>query len=136
MAGAKGYLVKDIGPDDLKKMVRAVHRGNAVLDPRVTPQILATVAAGRARHPRQADSPRNGSLLSETDLAIIRYLSLVNLRMAADPWPNLRGVHAFVIDDNEDSRRLVEQALHYCGALVTVFQSTAAARVAGISTHI
>jgi CheY-like chemotaxis protein len=46
---------------------------------------------------------------------------------AADPWPNLRGVHAFVIDDNEDSRRLLQQALHYCGALVTVFESATAA---------
>jgi CheY-like chemotaxis protein len=40
-----------------------------------------------------------------------------------DPWPNLRGVHVFVVDDNDDSRRLLEQALGYCGALVTVFAS-------------
>jgi CheY-like chemotaxis protein len=43
------------------------------------------------------------------------------------PWPNLRGVHAFVVDDNDDSRRLLDQALHYCGALVTVFASPEAA---------
>jgi CheY-like chemotaxis protein len=51
----------------------------------------------------------------------------VHLRMAADPWPSLRGIHAFVVDDNEDSRRLLEQALRYCGALVTVFETPAAA---------
>ena len=47
--------------------------------------------------------------------------------MATDGWPNLRGVHVFVIDDNEDSQRLLEQALDYCGALVTVFSSAEAA---------
>jgi len=47
--------------------------------------------------------------------------------MSPNPWPNLKGIHVFVIDDNEDSRRLLEQALTYCGALVTVFQSAVAA---------
>jgi len=47
--------------------------------------------------------------------------------MVPDRWPNLKGVHAFVIDDNEDSRRLLEQALEYCGALVTLFSSAEAA---------
>jgi CheY-like chemotaxis protein len=43
--------------------------------------------------------------------------------MSPDGWPNLKGVHVFVIDDNEDSRRLLQQALEYCGALVTTFGS-------------
>jgi len=47
--------------------------------------------------------------------------------MARDSWPDLKGVHAFVVDDNDDSRRLLDQALHYCGALVTVFSSAEAA---------
>src|SRR6267142_6065703 len=47
--------------------------------------------------------------------------------MAPDRWPDLQGVHVVVIDDNDDSRRLLEQALNYCGALVTVFSSAEAA---------
>ena len=47
--------------------------------------------------------------------------------MNRDPWPDLKGVHVFVVDDNDDSRRLLEQALHYCGALATVFASAEAA---------
>ena len=47
--------------------------------------------------------------------------------MNRDPWPDLKGVHVFVVDDNDDSRRLLEQALHYCGALATVFSSAEAA---------
>ncbi len=54
-------------------------------------------------------------------------LCCLYLRMSPNPWPNLKGIHIFVIDDNEDSRRLLEQALTYCGALVTVFQSAVAA---------
>ena len=56
-----------------------------------------------------------------------RAILLVDLPMASDPWPNLNGVHVFVIDDNEDARRLLEQALDYCGALVTGFSSAEAA---------
>jgi len=41
--------------------------------------------------------------------------------MAPNRWPDLKGVHVVVIDDNDDSCRLLEQALNYCGALVTVF---------------
>jgi CheY-like chemotaxis protein len=47
--------------------------------------------------------------------------------MAHDRWPDLKSVHVFVIDDNDDSCRLLEQALNYCGALVTVFSSAEAA---------
>ena len=46
--------------------------------------------------------------------------------MASDRWPDLKGVHVVVIDDNDDSCRLLEQALNYCGALVTVFSSAEA----------
>jgi len=46
--------------------------------------------------------------------------------MAPDRWPDLKGVHVVVIDDNDDSCRLLEQALNYCGALVTVFSSAEA----------
>lgn len=35
------------------------------------------------------------------------------------PWPNLNGIHAFVIDDNEDTRRMLAQTLAHCGAVVT-----------------
>lgn len=72
-AGAKGYLVKDVAIDELKKIIRAVYRGNAVLDPRVTPSILAAMATGKSGTP--ARSFQNLALLDEIDLAIIRYLS-------------------------------------------------------------
>jgi len=47
--------------------------------------------------------------------------------MALNRWPDLKGVHVVVVDDNDDSCRLLEQALNDCGALVTVFSSAEAA---------
>jgi len=42
-------------------------------------------------------------------------------------WPDLSGVHAFLIEDNEDTRAMVTETLTHCGALVTVFESADAA---------
>lgn len=39
------------------------------------------------------------------------------------PWPNLSGIHAFVIDDNEDTRRMLAETLEHCGAVVSAYQS-------------
>jgi len=39
------------------------------------------------------------------------------------PWPNLSGIHAFVIDDNEDTRRMLTETLEHCGAVVTAYES-------------
>jgi len=38
-------------------------------------------------------------------------------------WPDLTGVHAFLIEDNEDTRALVGETLEHCGALVSVYSS-------------
>lgn len=44
-----------------------------------------------------------------------------------DPWPDLRGVYAFLIEDNEDTRTMLSDTLRHCGAVVTVHQSADAA---------
>jgi CheY-like chemotaxis protein len=46
---------------------------------------------------------------------------------AASPWPDLAGVHAFLVEDNEDTRVMVSQTLQHCGAVVTVYESADAA---------
>ena len=43
------------------------------------------------------------------------------------PWPDLSGIHAFLIEDNEDTRVLVGDTLEYCGAVVSVYSSADAA---------
>jgi DNA-binding NarL/FixJ family response regulator len=51
-AGASGYLLKDVEPDDLRAAVRVVAAGDALLSPSVTRRLIAEFSArpGRSRH--------------------------------------------------------------------------------------
>jgi len=51
-AGAAGFLLKDLEPDDLRQAVRIVAAGEALLAPRITRRLIDTFAARRARDPR------------------------------------------------------------------------------------
>ena len=57
MAGAAGYLLKQVGGNDLVSAVRAVAAGGSLLDPRATAQVLA-----RLRKGDRPDDPRYTSL--------------------------------------------------------------------------
>jgi DNA-binding NarL/FixJ family response regulator len=48
-AGASGFLVKDVEPDDLLQAVRVVARGDALLSPSVTRAVIAQFTAGQGR---------------------------------------------------------------------------------------
>lgn len=45
-AGARGYLTKDAGVDEITRAIRTVHAGEALLDPSVQRRLLETIAAG------------------------------------------------------------------------------------------
>lgn len=81
-AGAKGYLLKDVDLTEVKKTVRLVYRGNAVLDPRVATRVItvATTTTGGAVTPALKHAT-----LSEMDIAIVRQLAngLSNKEIAA-----------------------------------------------------
>lgn len=65
-AGAVGYVLKQVGTDDLLRAVRAVGHGDAVLDPAVTRQLLARV--------RHAEHDAHGAAfhtLSERELTVL-----------------------------------------------------------------
>jgi DNA-binding NarL/FixJ family response regulator len=56
-AGARGYLLKDIARLDLGRSLRAVMRGEAVIDSKVAPAVLAW--ARQAADSHEADEPLN-----------------------------------------------------------------------------
>ena len=47
-AGARGYLTKDAGAEEIRAAVEAVARGEAALDPAIQHHVLQRVAAPRA----------------------------------------------------------------------------------------
>jgi CheY-like chemotaxis protein len=42
---------------------------------------------------------------------------------ATGAWPDLAGIHVFLIEDNADTRTMVSEVLIHCGAMITVHQS-------------
>lgn len=62
-AGAAGYLLKDASADELVRGVRAAHRGESVLAPKVAGQLM-----GRVRRPA-------ASVLSEREREVIRLVA-------------------------------------------------------------
>jgi DNA-binding NarL/FixJ family response regulator len=66
-AGAQGFALKDISPDDLAELIAAIVRGEGRLQPVSTSGI-------RERYPYRDDSPPTGSF-SEREIEILRLLA-------------------------------------------------------------
>jgi DNA-binding NarL/FixJ family response regulator len=58
--GARGFVLKDSGPDLLAEAVRAASRGDALIDPAVTVRLLEAFAGSVPRAPRPPASPLTG----------------------------------------------------------------------------
>ena len=56
-AGARGFLLKDAGPELLSQAVHAAANGEALIAPSVTVRLLAAFAAGSASTPAQPVDP-------------------------------------------------------------------------------
>lgn len=84
MAGAKGYVIKDVQLSELKTMIRSVYRGGSVLDPKVTAQVISTATGAWDIPASKAGALKNVAALSDTDLAIVKHLSegLTNKQIA------------------------------------------------------
>jgi len=54
-AGASGFLLKDIEPDDLRQAVRVVAAGEALLSPRVTRRLITQFVAQIPRSPKDPE---------------------------------------------------------------------------------
>jgi DNA-binding NarL/FixJ family response regulator len=70
-AGASGFLLKDVSPDDLVHAVRVVARGEAMLAPSLTRRLLERFA----HQPRPGARPESLSSLSERELAVLKLVA-------------------------------------------------------------
>jgi DNA-binding NarL/FixJ family response regulator len=64
-AGARGYLTKDAGPEELLRAIQAVHAGQALLDPAVQARLLDRFGKRPPRASRLPDglTPREAQVL-------------------------------------------------------------------------
>jgi two-component system, NarL family, response regulator DevR len=51
MAGAAGYLLKDLDPTRIQDAVRTVGHGGSLLDPQMATEVLDRLRSGKAAHP-------------------------------------------------------------------------------------
>jgi DNA-binding NarL/FixJ family response regulator len=65
-AGAEGYVLKQVGSDDLVRALRRVGRGERLLDPRLTNQVFA-----KLRQMRQRERAAAFADLSEQELRVL-----------------------------------------------------------------
>src|SRR4051794_19846203 len=65
-AGARGYLTKDAGAEQIRAAVEAVARGEAALDPAIQHHVLAAVSAPGQREEELPDelTPREAEVLT------------------------------------------------------------------------
>ncbi len=82
-AGACGFLLKDVVPEDLIRGVRVVADGGALLAPSVTHTLIAEFAS-RARRSQAGAADLSGLTPRETEILTLIGSGLTNAQIAAD----------------------------------------------------
>jgi DNA-binding NarL/FixJ family response regulator len=110
-AGAKGFLLKDAGPELLSQAIRSAAEGDALIAPRVTARLLTTFAI---RDP-SAERPEPSEALTEREeevlLAVAR--GLTNTEIGKELFISLSTVktHLASLMEKLDARNRVEVAI-------------------------
>jgi DNA-binding NarL/FixJ family response regulator len=93
-AGASGFLLKDVPPDDLVHAVRVVARGEAMLAPTLTRRLLGRFASG----PPPGGSDHVLESLTERETAVLRLVArgLSNTDIADDLFLSEATVKTYV----------------------------------------
>jgi len=88
-AGAAGFLLKNVHGRELVEAVRAVHRGEPVLDTAVATRVLRRMAGGTPQHSPSAE------MLSEREMEVLREAArgLPNKEIARRMGLSVRTVH-------------------------------------------
>jgi DNA-binding NarL/FixJ family response regulator len=69
-AGARGYLTKDAGSEEIEAAIRAVHGGHTHLDPSVQQRLLSAALTGPPRKGRR-DEPPDGLTPREAEVLVL-----------------------------------------------------------------
>ena len=90
-AGAKGYLLKTAGPEELAQAIRMVQAGHSALDPQVTGRVMDRLSA-----PASAPTER----LSERELEVLRLAGrgLTNRAIGQELNISDRTVHSHLVN--------------------------------------
>ncbi|MCW2876083.1 MAG: response regulator receiver protein [Sphaerisporangium sp.] len=84
-AGASGFLLKDVPPDELVQAIRVVAAGDAIVAPSVTRRLLDKFAA-RLPSAHQQATPARVHRLTERELEVLRLIArgMSNAEIAAE----------------------------------------------------
>ncbi|WP_029090169.1 response regulator [Brevibacterium album] len=86
-AGADGFLLKDIGPDELAQAIRTVHAGEAILAPWATARLIRSFASGEDHRARRDAAGLVASLTAkEREIALLVARGLSNREIAAETY--------------------------------------------------
>jgi DNA-binding NarL/FixJ family response regulator len=81
-AGARGYLTKDAGAEEIRAAVEAVARGEAALDPAIQHHVLAAVSAPAAAGETAAPEPPDDLTPREVEVLQLIAEGLTNTEIA------------------------------------------------------
>lgn len=92
-AGARGFLLKDAGPDLLVQAIRAAAHGDALIAPNVTRRLLATFAD---QAPESPAPPRAPLTERENDVLLLVAQGRTNAEIASELFVSLSTVKTHV----------------------------------------
>ena len=110
-AGARGFLLKDAGPELLAQAIRAAASGEALIAPRVTARLLAAFAG--ARPEREQPEPREPLTEREEEVLATLARGRTNTEIAEELFISLSTVksHVASLMDKLRARNRVEIAI-------------------------